>query len=77
MAENDDTYVLLVADLHKTAAEALARRQKAEELLARARRTWADLRALQETAFTTTMARTIGRKPPIYVRRWPGVDRRL
>jgi hypothetical protein len=69
----DDGLVLLVAAVHTTAEEALARRKKARELLARARRIQSDYDALRETAFTTTLAKTKQSKRPPYVRRWPGV----
>src|SRR5262245_59592279 len=78
MAEkDDDRIVLLVADLHKSADEALANRRRAAELIARAWRVRSDYLAVRDTSFTTSMAQVTQTKPPLYVRRWPGVDRRL
>ena len=73
MSDDDDALVLLIADLHKSAAEAVEMRQKSRALQERWLRNRAEIQMTIESVGSNSLDRVATRRGPLLVRRWPGV----
>jgi hypothetical protein len=72
MATYEDDLVILIADVRQAIAESVQLRRESRELRARWAQNHDELRAAEDRA-SDSMDKVEARRPPLLVRRWPGV----
>jgi hypothetical protein len=69
----DDDLVFLIADVHKSTAEAVELRRKSHELRDRWEQNHAEIRTTARMVGANSLDKVEARRHPLVVRRWPGV----